>query len=92
MDADLLRLKADVALTRGDRSTAAEALRESLRIAAEQGTRLFELRAATALYRLEPDTVNRERVATVLSPLAGYTEVCPDISAAAAALEDLATA
>ncbi len=86
MDADLLRLKADVALTRGERGAAAEALRESLRIAAEQGTRLFELRSATALYRLEPDAAAREYLERVLRPLAGYTEICPDMAIAAAEL------
>jgi hypothetical protein len=73
-ESELLRLRGELAAS--DEPAAARAdLERALAVAREQGARLFELRAATSLYRLEAGGTRREAMAAQLaSVLARFHE------------------
>lgn len=92
MDADLLRLRAEILRAQGRQDAALAALCESLDIAAEQGASLFLLRGAILMHEIESTPESRDRLSRALAPLAGLAEVCPDVVSAAAALERVTVA
>ena len=76
-DAELHRLRGDLLcrLARPDLDNAERSFRVALSIAREQGTRGFELRAATSLARLLGDHGRREEARQLLTPVYGsFTE------------------
>ena len=95
-DADLHRLKAELLLATSGGAADAEALFESaLSTAREQGSRSFELRAATSLARLWRDQGKRAGAREMLAPVYNwFTEGFDtrDLQDAKALLEELAYA
>ena len=71
MDAELHRLRGDLMcrLPRPDPDGAERSFRAALSIAREQGTKGFELRAATSLARLLRDHGRREEARQLLAPV-----------------------
>ena len=69
---------------RGQTAQAAECFERAIAIAAEQQALLFELRAATSLFRVRGTAV-RERVVHLVDRFAAGDE-CPDLHAARALL------
>jgi class 3 adenylate cyclase/predicted ATPase len=74
VDAELHRLRGDIicGLPRPDTDGAARSLRGALSIAREQGTKGFELRAATSLARLLGNDGRREEARELLAPVYGW--------------------
>jgi predicted ATPase len=70
-DAELHRLRGDLLcrLTRPDLDNAETSFRAALSIAREQGTKGFELRAATSLARLLGNDGRREEARELLAPV-----------------------
>ena len=70
-DAELHRLRGDLVcgLSRPDLDGAERSFRAALSIAREQGTKGFELRAATSLARLWGDQGRREEARELLAPV-----------------------
>jgi predicted ATPase len=92
LEAELGRHKAQLLRRQGHLAVAEECYCEALRVAEEQGAKLWELRAATGLARLLLDqgrpTAARDRLTPVY---AWFTEGfgTPDLNAAAALLREL---
>jgi len=73
--AEALRLKAWMLMQRGGPEAAEEALEEAVRFAREQGTRSWELRAATMLARMRAEQGKTEAAHDLLRPIYdGFTE------------------
>lgn len=87
MDADLLRVRADILLAQGDRVGAERDLRRALDIADQQGSPLFALRAALAIFTLTVAPADRQRLEAAVQSLSASVELCPDVAVAARALE-----
>jgi predicted ATPase len=95
MDAELHRLRGDLMcrLPRPGLDNAERSFRAALSIAREQGTRGFELRAATSLARLWDNHGRREEARQLLAPVYGsFTEGfdAADLKDAKALLAELA--
>ncbi|MBI1396492.1 MAG: AAA family ATPase [Betaproteobacteria bacterium] len=90
MDADLLRVRAEILHARGEEEESLRSLRNALDVATDQGACLFALWAATELFRHTGDGTNRKLLEDALAPLAGLAEVCPDVVGASAALAQVA--
>jgi predicted ATPase len=92
-DADLHRLDGDLLrATGGPAAEAAARYHRALAIAREQGTRSFELRAATSVARLWRDQGKRAEARALLAPVYGwFTEgfATRDLIEAKALLEEL---
>src|SRR5262249_45247174 len=72
-DADLHRLDGDLLLaTGGPADEAAARYHRALAISREQGSRAFELRAATSLARLWRDQGKRAEAHDLLAPVCGW--------------------
>ena len=94
-DAEIHRLRGELTgrLTHPDPAKAEESFRTALAIAREQGTRGYELRAATSLARLWLEQGRRGEARNLLAPLYGwFTEGfdTADLKDAKALLEELA--
>jgi predicted ATPase len=94
-DAEIHRLRGELTgrLPHPDPPKAEESFRTALAIAREQGTRGYELRAATSLARLWRDQGRRTEARNLLAPLcASFTEGfdTQDLKEAKALLEELA--
>jgi tetratricopeptide (TPR) repeat protein len=90
--AELLRIKSDIAVQRGDDETAISLLHQALDLAREQGARSWELRAATSLARLLLRQGRAGEVRTILAPVfAWFTEgfETADLCAASACLAEI---
>jgi predicted ATPase len=91
--AELNRHKGQLLLRQGHTEAAEDLYRKALRIAAEQGAKLWELRAAASLARLRRDQGRRAEARDLLAPVYGwFTEGfdTPDLKDAKALLEQLA--
>ena len=73
-DAEIHRLRGELTgrLAHPDPAKAVEAFRTALAIAREQGTRGYELRAATSLARLWRDQGRRGEARDLLAPVYGW--------------------
>ena len=73
-DAELHRLRGDLLcrLPRPDLDGAERSFRAALSIAREEGTKGFELRAATSLARLLADDGRRDEARELLAPICGW--------------------
>jgi len=94
-DAEIHRLRGELIgrLPHPDPTTAEDSFRTALAIAREQGTRGYELRAATSLARLWREQGRRTEARDLLAPLYGwFTEGfdTPDLKDAKALIEELA--
>ena len=95
MDAELHRLRGDLTCrsSQPDPDGAERSFRAALSIASEQGTKGFELRAATSLARLLGDDGRQEEARELLAPVYGwFTEGfdTADLTDAKALLAELA--
>ncbi|MBV8334810.1 MAG: hypothetical protein JO358_05045, partial [Alphaproteobacteria bacterium] len=95
--AEIHRLRGELAsrLQHPDPAKAEESFRTALAIAREQGTRGYELRAATSLARLLGEQGRRAEARDLLAPVYGwFTEGfdTPDLKEAAALLDELGSA
>jgi predicted ATPase len=91
--AELNRLKGWLLLRQGHSEAAEELYRKALSIAAEQGAKLWELRAAASLASLRRDQGRRVEAHELLAPIYGwFTEGfdTPDLKEAKALLDELA--
>jgi predicted ATPase len=91
--AELNRHKGQLLLRQGHSEAAEELYRKALSIAAEQGAKLWELRAAMSLARLHRDQGRRAEARDLLAPVYGwFTEGfdTPDLKEAKALLDELA--
>ena len=70
--AELNRLKGQLLLRQGHTDAAEELYRNALSIAAEQGAKLWELRAATSLARLRRHQGRRSEARDLLAPVYGW--------------------
>jgi predicted ATPase len=70
--AELNRHKGQLLLRQGHAEAAEELYRRALRIAEEQGAKLWELRAAVSLARLRRDQGHRAEAHALLSPVYGW--------------------
>jgi len=70
--AELNRHKGQLLLRQGDTEAAEELYRKALNIAAEQGAKLWELRAAASLARLRCDQGRRGEACDLLAPVYGW--------------------
>ena len=68
-ESDVVLVRGDLLLATGDRIMAEESYRRALAIAKQQGTRLYELRGATALARLWRDEGKRTEARNLLAPV-----------------------
>ena len=94
-DAEIYRLCGELTgrLSHSDPAEAEESFRTALTIAREQGTRGYELRAATSLARLWRDQGRRDEARDLLAPLYdSFTEGfdTPDLKKAKTQLDELA--
>jgi len=90
--AELNRHKGQLLLRQGHFETAEELYRKALSIAAEQGAKLWELRAVASLARLRRDQGRRAEARDLLAPIYGwFTEgfATPDLINAKALLDEL---
>jgi predicted ATPase len=90
--AELNRLKGRLLLRQGHSEAAEELYRKALSIAAEQGAKLWELRAAASLASLRRDQGRRVEAHELLAPIYGwFTEGfdTPDLKEAKALLDEL---
>jgi DNA-binding winged helix-turn-helix (wHTH) protein/predicted ATPase len=91
--AELLRRKGQLLWRQGQAKAAEEYYRKALGIAADQGAKLWELRAAASLARLRLDQGRRAEARDILAPIHGwFTEGfdTPDLKQATALLGELA--
>ena len=91
--AELNRHKGQLLLRLGHTEAAEDLYRKAVRIAAEQGAKLWELRAAASLARLRRDQGRRAEARDLLAPVYGwFTEGfdTPDLKDAKALLDQLA--
>ena len=91
--AELYRHKGQLLLRQGHTEAAEELYRRALRIAEEQGAKLWELRAAVSLARLRGEQGRRAEARALLAPIYGwFTEGfdTPDLKEAKALLDELA--
>jgi predicted ATPase len=92
LEAELYRHKGQLLLRQGHPEAAEELYRKALRIAREQGAKLWELRAAASLARLRRDQGRRAEARDLLAPVYGwFTEGfdTPDLKEAKALLDEL---
>jgi predicted ATPase len=92
-EADIYRLRGELARRRVDLRTAEAYLQEAVAIARRQEARHWELRAATSLARLLRDQGKRTEARDLLAPIYGwFTEGfgTPDLKEAKALLDELA--
>jgi predicted ATPase len=92
LEAELNRHKGQLLLRRGHSEAAEELYRKALSIAAEQGAKLWELRAAVSLARLRRDQSRLTEARDLLAPVYGwFTEGfdTPDLKEAKALLDAL---
>jgi class 3 adenylate cyclase/predicted ATPase len=90
--AELNRHKGQLLWRQGQPAAAEELYRKALRIAEEQGAKLWELRAAVSLARLRRDQGRRAEAGDLLAPVYGwFTEGfdTPDLKEANALLDEL---
>ena len=93
-EAELYRLRGDltrIGLSRDDRR-AENDFHAGMRIAAQQGARLLELRAAMSLARLRRDQGRRAEALDLLAPIYGWFTAgfdTPDLKEAKALLDEL---
>jgi predicted ATPase len=90
--AELNRHKGQLLLRQGHPEAAEERFRKALSIAAEQGAKLWKLRAAVSLARLRRDQGRRAEARDLLAPVYGwFTEGfrTPDLKEAKALLDEL---
>jgi class 3 adenylate cyclase/predicted ATPase len=90
--AELNRHKGQLLWRKGQPAAAEELYRKALRIAEEQGAKLWELRAAVSLARLRRDQGRRAEAGDLLAPVYGwFTEGfdTPDLKEANALLDEL---
>ena len=95
LDAELHRHRGQLLLRQGHSGDAEELYRKALSIAAEQGAKLWELRAAASLARLRRDQGRRAEARDLLAPVYGwFTEGfdAPDLRDAKALLDELGSA
>lgn len=71
-DADLHRIIGEVLFARGEHDAAETRFQQALVVAREQGAKLFELRAATALARLRLAQSRASEARAVLEPVYGW--------------------
>jgi predicted ATPase len=93
LEAELNRHKGQLLLRQGHSEPAEVLYRRALSIAAEQGARLWQLRASTSLARLRRDQDRRAEARDLLEPVYGwFTEGfdTPDLKEAKALLDGLA--
>jgi predicted ATPase len=91
-EAELHRHKGQLLLQQGDAEAAEAPYRKALSIAAEQGAKLWELRAAVSLGRLRRDRGRRAEARDLLAPVYyWFTEGfdTPDLKEAKALLDEL---
>ena len=96
-DAEIHRLRGELTgrLPYPDPAKAEDSFRTALAIAREQGTRGYELRAATSLARLWREQCRRDEARDLLAPVYGwFTEgfETPDLKEAKALLDELGSA
>ena len=72
LEAELHRHKSQLLLQQGQSEAAEELYRKALRIAEEQGAKLWELRAAVSLARLRRDQGRRVEARDLLAPIYGW--------------------
>jgi predicted ATPase len=92
-EADIYRLRGEIARRRGDLRAAEAYLREAVAITLRQEARHWELRASTSLARLWRDQGKRTEARDLLAPIYGwFTEGfdTPDLKDAKALLDELA--
>ena len=92
LDAELHRHRGQLRLRQGHSGAAEELYRKALSIAAEQGAKLWELRAAASLARLRRDQGRRAEARDLLAPVYGwFTEGfdTPDLKEAKALIDEL---
>jgi predicted ATPase len=92
LEAELNRHKGQLLLRQGHTEAAEELYRKALGIAAEQGAKLWELRAAASLARLRRDQGRHTEARDLLAPVYGwFTEGfdTPDLKEAKALLDTL---
>jgi predicted ATPase len=90
--AELNRHKGQLLLRLGHTEAAEDLYRKALRIAAEQGAKLWELRAAASLARLRRDQGRRAEAQDLLAPIYGWFAEgfdTPDLIEAKALLDEL---
>ena len=91
---EVLRLRGELLVATGDRTMAEASYHQSLAVATQQGTKMFELRAATSLARLWRDQGKRSEARELLAPVYGwFTEGFDtlDLREAKALLDELAS-
>ncbi|HKV07980.1 MAG TPA: protein kinase [Thermoanaerobaculia bacterium] len=92
MDAELLRLRGEILLARGDAGEAETFFLRALEVAGLQGALLLELRATVSLARLRAGQGRKAEAQVILAPLyEAFTEglETPDLREAAALLDNL---
>jgi predicted ATPase len=92
LEAELNRLKGQLLLQQGRSEAAEELYRKALSVAAEQGAKLWELRAILSLARLRRDQGRHRQARDLLAPVYNwFTEGfdTPDLKEAKALLEML---
>jgi predicted ATPase len=93
VEAELHRLRGELLRSSAERDRAEACFHRALAVAREQGARMWELRAATSLARLQRDQGRRDDARTLLAPIYGwFTEGfdTADLKDAKALLEELA--
>ena len=93
MEAELNRHKAQLLLRQGRSETAEELYRKALSIAAAQGAKLWELRAAVSLARLWGEQSRRVEARDLLAPVYGWFNegfATADLKEAKALIDELA--
>jgi predicted ATPase len=92
LDAELYRHKGQLLLRQGQAEAAEELYRKALSIAAEQGAKFWELRAAASLAQLHCDQGRRVEARNLLAPVYGwFTDGLdtPELKAAKALLDSI---
>ena len=92
LEAELHRHKGQLLVRHGQTEAAEELYRKALKIAGEQGAKLWGLRAAASLARLLKQRGRRDEASDLLAPVYGwFTEGfdTPDLKAAKALLDEL---
>jgi predicted ATPase len=69
---EMLRLRGDLLISTGDHARAEASYHRALEVASQQGSKLFELRAAANLARLWRDQGRRDEARDLLAPVYGW--------------------